>query len=224
MIAENVCVIKERIKQACNRVGRSPEDVKIVCVTKYADIEQIKQAITSGIQDIGESRVAQAKNRFRVIGSNVRWHMIGHLQTNKAKEAIEIFDYIHSIDNIRIVRELQKYLERAGKNIKAFVQVNVSGESTKSGINVKDTEDFISQCLNFRNINIIGLMTIAPYSENPEYSREYFRMLKQIRDGVRQNVSKSIEELSMGMTQDFEVAIEEGATMIRIGSGIFKTF
>lgn len=221
MIADNIRIVEFQIQKACSAIGRRCEQIRIVCVTKYADVSQIKEAAASGIKDIGESSVKDAREKFNTIGSVVQWHLVGHLQTNKVKHAVEFFDYIHSLDSIYLANKLQRYLEQKNRFIKAFVQVNVSGEKTKSGIKPEEAEDFIRQCIAFKNINIIGLMTIAPYAENPEDARKYFLTLRQIRDRIKKDVSENIHELSMGMTQDYGVAVEEGATFVRLGSAIF---
>ncbi|MDP3789398.1 MAG: YggS family pyridoxal phosphate-dependent enzyme, partial [Candidatus Omnitrophota bacterium] len=185
----------------------------------------IREVIDGGVTDIGENIVQSAAEKYKLFGSSgVRWHFIGHLQTNKAKTAIGIFDLIHSVDSIHLAEAIQKEAEKAHKMQSILLQVNVSGEKSKYGLTPKNTADAVDAVSGMKNLMLLGLMTIAPYSDNPEGSRQYFRELKNMRDTLahRNCDNVAIKHLSMGMSGDFEAAIEEGADIVRIGSAIFK--
>ena len=245
--------VRERIQQACQRSGRDPSAVTLVCVTKGVSPETIQQAIALGVTDIGENRVQEARQkRFRIADfglridqppeksaihnsqsaiSSVRWHLIGHLQRNKAKLAVELFDVVHSVDSLELIEELGKALgsrlKALGKGevkpLEVFVQVNVSGEETKFGCEPNQVTPLVQAISKCQQLRFVGLMTMAPFTEDPELARPYFRHLRQLRDDLA--VALSLEppafSLSMGMSQDFEVAIEEGADLVRIGTAIF---
>lgn len=266
--------VHQRIRHACQRSGRDPSSVTLVCVTKGISPEAIQQAIALGVTDIGENRVQEARTKrtileewFRAQGSGlravahspepptqsaagrspqqIRWHLIGHLQRNKAKLAVELFDVVHSVDSLELIEELDRQaarlalgsrLEALGKSrglqppasslqlIEVFIQVNVSGEETKFGCRpeeIKPLAQAISKC---QRLKFVGFMTMAPFTEDPELARPYFRHLRQLRDDlvVALSLEPSALSLSMGMSQDFEVAIEEGADFVRIGSAIFS--
>jgi len=222
-IAANIQTIKQRIAAAAVSSGRTPEAIKLLAVTKTVSPLHIGKAIDAGISMFGENYVQEAKEKIAVIEKNVQWHMIGHLQTNKAKYAVKLFDYIHSVDRIDLATELDKKAGLCGRKINILIEVNVSGEDTKNGIPVDAVITLIKDVSRMQNLSVRGLMTMAPYSANPEDARPYFRILRNLRDNI---ISEGItgthmEELSMGMTDDFEVAIEEGATIVRIGRAIF---
>jgi pyridoxal phosphate enzyme (YggS family) len=172
---------------------------------------------------LGENYVQEAKDKIAAIGRRAEWHMIGHLQTNKAKYAVKLFDYVHSVDRLELAQELDKRAGLIGRKLNILMEVNVSGEESKSGIPADDAPALIKQIAGLKNLAVRGLMTMAPYSNNPENARPYFFALRNLRDGISSQQISGIqmEELSMGMTDDFEVAIEEGATIIRIGRAIF---
>ena len=227
MIKQNLALVKERIEKAAKRAGRNPAEIRLVSVTKTATIGQFREAISSGISDIGENRVKDALLKYDSLGElakGMKWHMIGHLQTNKTAKCLKIFDVIHSLDSIGLAHEIDKQAGIIGRQVDCFIEINISGEASKYGISPDDAYSFVKQISHFSNINIAGLMTMAPISECPEAVRPYFKRLRCLRDSLRHGriENPGIKELSMGMTQDFEVAIEEGATFVRIGSAIFN--
>jgi hypothetical protein len=220
-IKENIRAVKERIEKASLRANRNPEEIKLVAVTKMVDTERIKEAIDAGVDTFGENYVQEAEKKIKEIGSIVSWHFIGHLQRNKVKYAIDLFDIIHSLDSEDLAIELDKRGRKAGKRIRAMIEVNLSEEESKYGIYKENLLSLINNIKkNMINIKLEGLMTIPPFSDNPENSRPYFRELKNIQDELNEK-GFDLKELSIGMSNDFEVAIEEGATMVRIGSAIF---
>lgn len=219
-IAANTKDISHRMKLAAERAGRKEESVKLVAVTKTVDVSRIKEAIESGIKIIGENRVQEAREKFEKIGREVEWHLIGHLQTNKVKYIFDIFSLIHSVDSLPLSEEIQRRGENKGLKTDILIEVNLSGEKTKFGVLPEKAIGLIKDISRFKNINIKGLMTIPPFSESPEDSRKYFKMLRMLRNDV-QKEGIEMKELSMGMSNDFEVAIEEGSTMVRIGTAIF---
>lgn len=219
-IKENIERIRERIEKAAECAGRRGGDITIVAVSKTITVQKIDEAIVSGIKIIGENRVQEAKQKFAVIGNRVEWHMVGHLQTNKVKDALKIFSLIHSLDSIKLAQEIEK---RAEAPIDCLVEVNTSKEPSKFGIAPNEVLRFFEDLKSFEKINVLGLMTIGPgwAVRDPEASRTCFRLLHDLRDRLNQEFHKPFPTLSMGMTSDFEVAIEEGATMIRVGTAIF---
>ncbi len=236
MICENLGELKNRVAIAAKRSARNPQDITTVAVTKTATVEMIKQAIDCGIKDIGENRVQDALEKFSALrhtpyAIRIKWHLVGHLQTNKAKDAVEIFDLIHSVDSLRIANEINKQAAKINKVQDILLEVNTSGETTKFGLKPEEVVEVLKKIANLKNISIKGLMTIAPIVDNPEKARPYFRKLRELRDEINR-LSSIVPALpagrhrpsflSMGMTDDFEVAIEEGATMIRIGRAIFE--
>lgn len=226
MVKERLQAIRARIAAAAARVGRDPDGIALVCVTKEVGIEMIREAVAVGATDIGENRVQEALAKYRSMqaAAGIRWHMIGHLQTNKAKAAVGIFDLIHSVDNLRLAQEIQKQAQLAKKMQAILIEVNVSGEKAKYGVDASSLESLVSSISGMNNIMLLGLMAMAPFSDDPQRARPYFKMLKEMRDGLRRYNCGNIDmkHLSMGMSADFEVAIEEGADMVRIGSAIFK--
>lgn len=223
MIADNLRDVTLRISKCCENSGRPPSSVKLICVTKEADTGQIEEILGLGVKDVGENRVQDAVIKYGTIGDKVIWHLIGHLQTNKVKDAIRIFSLIHSVDSIRLANEISKEAKKTGKTQDILIQVNTSGEESKFGIAPDEAAKFFKEVSLYPNINILGLMTIAPEVDDPEKVRPYFRKLRELRDELKNyQLSAMNYELSMGMTNDFEVAIEEGATMVRIGRAIFK--
>ena len=222
-IAANINMIKQRIAAAALKCGRNSDSIKLLAVTKTIPTEYIIKAIDAGITMLGENYVQEAKEKITVLGQCAQWHMIGHLQTNKAKYAVNLFDYIHSVDRLELAQELDKRAGLIGRKINILIEVNVSGEKTKNGIPATTAIDLIKVTSKLENLSVCGLMTMAPYSNDPENARPYFCALRNLRDNIsRQQISGiQMEELSMGMTDDFEVAIEEGATIVRIGRAIF---
>jgi pyridoxal phosphate enzyme (YggS family) len=221
-ISSNIDVIKQRIAEAVKRAGRDPLAVKLMAVTKTVEAERIGRAIEDGLTLLGENYVQEAKDKIAIIGNAAQWHMIGHLQTNKAKYAVKLFDCVHSVDRLELAQELDKRAGQINRKLNILIEVN-SGEESKSGIEKEETLELVRQVALLPNLVVRGLMTMAPYSDNPENSRPYFSALRELRDDINRAgiAGVSMEELSMGMTDDFEVAIEEGATIIRVGRAIF---
>lgn len=219
-IAENVDNLKNKIKVAAKRVNKDPGSIQIVAVTKTVPISRIEKAIQSGITIIGENRVQEAKIKHAVIGDRVTWHMVGHLQTNKVKDAVKIFTLIHSLDSLKLAREIEK---KTSSRISCLIEVNTSQESTKYGIQPDEAVIFYKELRDFKNIEIKGLMTIGPgwAVEDKEASRPCFRLLSSLKNDIETQCSCSLPILSMGMTSDYEIAIEEGSNMVRVGTAIF---
>jgi PLP dependent protein len=222
-ITANINKIRQRIAAAAARCNRAPDSVKLLAVTKTVSIPAIEKAIEAGITALGENYVQEAKEKIAAIGGRVSWHMIGHLQTNKAKYTVNLFDYIHSVDRLELAQEINKRARLTDRKINILIEINTSGEKTKSGITAAEAIALIKNVSLLDSVSVKGLMTMAPYSTNPEDSRPYFSELRHLRDKI---ISEGIpdiqmEELSMGMTDDFEIAIEEGATLVRIGRAIF---
>ncbi|MFZ3122721.1 MAG: YggS family pyridoxal phosphate-dependent enzyme [Thermodesulfovibrionales bacterium] len=224
-IFENIRIICGRISHAAIRAGRKPEDIKLIAVTKTISIQQIKEAIDAGLRIFGESKVQEARekiqdSRCKIQDADIQWHLIGHLQKNKAKTAVELFEIIHSIDSVELAEIADKHAEKAGKIQKILLQVKLSDEISKYGILKDNLFELVREISEMKNLSIKGLMTIPPFFENPESARPYFSELRTLRD-TAEIMGFNLPELSMGMTNDFEVAIEEGATMVRIGTAIF---
>lgn len=234
MIKDNISEVKRRIAAACLRAKRDPTSVKLICVTKNRSGEEIKEAFLAGITEFGENKVQEALSKQAIFGIGqapgsklqafLHLHMLGHLQTNKVKEAVKIFDLIHSVESLRLAEEIDKQAARINKVQDILIEVKTSPETAKSGIKPDATAGLIKEAAEFRNISIQGLMTIAPLADNPEKARTYFRMLRELRDKITQAPGSKLQalSLSMGMTNDFEIAIEEGADMVRIGRAIFE--
>lgn len=231
MIAQNIAGIRQRINAACVKIGRNPQQITLIAVSKGRSIEQIKEGLESGITDIGESRVQEAICKHtqlvtpKLLNSQILiWHMIGHLQTNKAKESVKIFDLIQSVDSLRLAAEIDAYASKINKIQDILVEVNASGDREKYGFSPEETRAVIKEIAEFKNLSIKGLMAIAPTEDNPQKTRLYFRILRELQGDInRRNALRSeLTVLSMGMSDDFEVAIEEGATMLRLGRAIFE--
>jgi pyridoxal phosphate enzyme (YggS family) len=222
-IAVNINKVRQRLIAATARCNRSPDSVRLLAVTKTVSSFAIEQAMEAGITAFGENYVQEAKEKIAVIGKRVEWHMIGYLQTNKAKYAVNLFDYIHSVDRMELAKEINKRADLINRKINILVEINISGEKTKSGIQAAHAVRLIKDISILENISVKGLMTMAPYSSNPENSRPYFSELRNLQKKIIKEGIKNIQmdELSMGMTDDFEIAIEEGATIVRIGRAIF---
>jgi pyridoxal phosphate enzyme (YggS family) len=221
-ISANIDSIRQRIASAAKRAGRDPLSIKLMAVTKTVEPERIGKAIEAGLIMLGENYVQEAKDKIAAIGDAAQWHMIGHLQTNKAKYAVKLFDCVHSVDRLELAQELNKRAGQINRRLNILIEVN-SGEESKSGIQKSQALELVSHVALLPNLIVSGLMTMAPYSDNPEDSRPYFKALRDLRDDINNAgiAGISMDELSMGMTDDFEVAIEEGATIIRVGRAIF---
>jgi pyridoxal phosphate enzyme (YggS family) len=219
IIKENIQLINNSIAAKCNELGRNPKDIKVVCVTKTVGIDLIQSAIEAGIIAIGENRVQEALTKVDLLPNNIERHLIGSLQKNKVKYIENKFDLIHSVDTISLVEEMGK----RGSNFNILVQVNIAGETTKKGLPPYEVIPFLKKLKGYNNITVKGLMTIGPYFANPNESRPIFRRLKELFDDIAKTNMDNVvmEELSMGMSNDYIVAIEEGATIVRIGTLIF---
>ena len=221
-IKDNVLEVKRRIEAACKRVNRSPEEVILLAASKTRTPSEIVEAFEAGIRVFGENRVQEAMEKIvKLKDLPVEWHMIGHLQKNKAKHAVKLFDLIHSVDSESLALELDKRARSLGKVQRVLIEVKLSPEETKYGCLPEDVKPLVDQILKLDGLRLEGFMTIPPYSENPEDSRVYFSMLREIKTEIEELFSLKLPHLSMGMTNDFEIAIEEGATIVRIGTAIF---
>lgn len=219
-VADKWAIVQEKIAEACQKSDRNPQEIKVVAVTKYVSIARMKEALEVGLNQFGESRAQDAIPKWNELGNQADWHFIGHLQTNKVRAIIDKFDYIHSLDRLSLAKELNKRAANLNKTIRCFVQVNVAKEETKHGLAVAEVESFVEEMQHYPYIKVIGLMTMAPLVENPEETRPYFRELKQIQESLQKKNWEfaPLTELSMGMSNDYQIAIEEGATIIRLGS------
>ncbi|RZB31164.1 MAG: PLP dependent protein [Desulfobacteraceae bacterium Eth-SRB2] len=216
--------VKNRIETAARGCGRNPETIRLVAVSKTVPTNRVRQAIEAGATTLGENYVQEARTKFNDLATYpVSWHFIGHLQSNKAKYVVRLFDLIHSVDTLKLARELDKQSHKINKIQEVLIQVNISEEASKSGVNVKDTYNLLKDISLLENLSVKGLMTMPPYFNAPEKVRPYFAALRGLRDRLEQKglLNMSLSELSMGMTGDFEVAIQEGATLVRIGTAIF---
>ena len=224
MLKDRLESVLERIKVAAAGCGRNPESVHLVAVSKTMPSDIVAQAIEAGVETLGENYVQEARAKIETLSAlPVKWHYIGHLQSNKAKYAVKLFDLIHSVDSYKLARELNKHAAKIDKVQQILIQVNIAEEKTKSGVSEQETIDLIEDVRQFGNLSIRGLMTMPPYFNAPEKVRPFFAALRNLRDRIEdlafENVSMA--EISMGMTGDFEVAIEEGATLVRVGTAIF---
>ena len=218
-VKENLAVIQGQIAEACERSGRKPEDIHIVGVTKYVSVERAAEALEAGIRNLGENRDDGLISKWEVLKDKPLWHFIGTLQSRKVRNIIDKVEFIHSLDRLSLAKEIHK---RASKRVKCFIQVNVSGEESKHGLQPENTVEFIQQLEPFGNIEVVGLMTMAPYTDDEEALRTCFRRLRNLKEEVEGMKLRHApcHELSMGMSNDFQIAIEEGATFIRIGSAL----
>ncbi len=214
-ITYNINLIQQRIRAAAERAGRRPEGIALIAVSKTVEPEGVEAALAAGQTLFGESKIQEARAKIPLVSGRAHWHMIGHLQTNKARDAVALFEVIHSVDSVRLAIELNKWAERAGKTQAILLEVNVSGEASKFGLKPEDLKSTVAEINQLARLETQGLMTIAPYVEEAEKARACFRRLRELRDAL------GLRELSMGMTHDFAVAVEEGATMVRIGTAIF---
>ncbi len=221
---DNIDKIRERIRCAATESGRDPDAVTLVAVTKTMSLETVEKAIDLGINIVGENYIQEARNKFNALYDKpVKWHFIGHLQSNKAKYAVRIFDLIHSVDSVKLAKEINKHADKNNKIQDILVQVNISEEASKSGVTKDETINIIKNISCMENIRVKGLMTMPPFFNAPEKVRPYFKALNDLKTEIeKENIPNvRMEHLSMGMTGDFEVAIKEGATLVRIGTAIF---
>ena len=215
--------VNDRINKAALKCGRDPENIHLIAVSKTIPANRVKEAIELGVTILGENYVQEARDKFNVLGTYpVSWHFIGHLQTNKAKYAVRLFDLIHSVDTLKLARELDKQAKKVNKFQDILIQINVSKEPSKSGSDIENAANLIKDIVHLENVSLKGFMAMPPFFNNPEKARPYFIALRNLRDQIQKTLpGVALDELSMGMTGDFEVAIEEGATFVRIGTAIF---
>jgi PLP dependent protein len=217
--------IRAQIDAAALKCGRSPREVTLIAISKTHPASIVRQAIELGVTDIGENRVQEAEQKINEVGRTAaRWHLVGHLQANKARRAVQLFDVIHSLDSLELARRLDRLcVEESRENLPVLIQVDLGHEATKSGINEDEVPALIEGLADLQRIAVVGVMTLPPFFDDPEHARPFFRKLRELRDDLaaRGVFGDRKGELSMGMTNDFPVAIEEGATMVRIGTAIF---
>ncbi|MCC5911949.1 MAG: YggS family pyridoxal phosphate-dependent enzyme [Clostridiaceae bacterium] len=222
-IAENLQIVKEQIEASAKKAARDPKDIQLIAVTKTVDVETINEAINLGVQCIGENKVQELTEKYDHIGEKVKYHMIGHLQKNKVKYIIDKVELIHSLDSYELALEIEKRAKNIEKVVDCLLQVNVSGEESKFGVAPEEAVPLLKKISELEHLHITGLMTMAPYMEDTEDARIYFKRLKTLSEEIdKMNLTNiDMEYLSMGMSNDFEVAIEEGANLVRVGSRIF---
>ncbi len=222
-LKRNINNLRNEVEITCKKVGRSSKEVSIIAATKYASARQVEMVYNSGLRNFGENRADQLKEKHGAVKEDSVWHFIGHLQSRKAKIVVPLVEFIHSIDKISTLSKVNDEAEKLDKIQKVLVEVNISGEESKYGINPGDLHNFLEEALDFKNIEVAGLMTMAPLTDDFGFIREVFKNLRILCGKLNKDFSKvNLAELSMGMSNDYRIAIEEGATMIRVGSIIFK--
>jgi len=219
-IRQNLSRVKEKIEGAAQKAGRDPKEIKLVAVSKTVDVPRIKEAIEAGVSILGENYVQEAQKKIEALGKPVSWHFIGHLQSNKARYAVRLFDVIHSIDSIPLAEELNRRAELPDRVIKVMIEVNLSKEATKFGTDEERVLNLAKRIQSLKHLSLEGLMTMPPYFDSPEMSRPYYVALRELKERMTKE-GIPMKELSMGMSNDFEIAIEEGATYVRVGTAIF---
>jgi pyridoxal phosphate enzyme (YggS family) len=223
-ISENIARVQERIAAACRRAGRRPEDVRLVAISKTMPVERIRQAYEAGLRDFGENRVQEAKAKRPALSDlAATWHLVGHLQTNKAKLARELFHWFHALDSFRLAERLEHSALSSGEKLPVLLEVNLGGEETKAGVREEEVRVLAEQVSQLTTLELRGLMVLPPFFDDPEQARPFFRRLRELARTIdsAKLPNVSMRELSMGMSHDFEAAIEEGATMVRVGTAIF---
>jgi PLP dependent protein len=222
-VEDNIRDVRVTIAEAAHRSGRPVSEIKLMAVTKTVNDDRVLAAIQAGVEIIGENYVQEARRKIEKLGKACEWHLIGRLQTNKAKYAVHLFDMIHSVDRLELAAELNRRARTVGRVIPILIEVNVGGEKTKNGVPLDSASDLVRHVAPLENLSIQGLMTMPPWFDDPEESRPYFRSLRELRNKIAGEAIPHVEmrELSMGMTDDYAIAIEEGATIVRIGRGIF---
>jgi pyridoxal phosphate enzyme (YggS family) len=220
-IASALEEVRGRIETACGRAGRPVTEVRLVAVSKTVAVERIRQLLDCGHDLLGENRVQEALQKIPVLGSAARWHLVGHLQRNKARHAVGAFELLHGVDSERLAAEIDRRAARAGIRQAVLLQVNLAGEETKSGVDETGLPALLEAVAGLPNLELRGLMTIPPPADDPEKSRGWYSRLRELRERSAARVGLPLPELSMGMTDDFEVAVEEGATLVRVGRAIF---
>jgi PLP dependent protein len=219
-IAQNLAEVRATIATACRKVNRDPEEVRLVAVSKTVGLERIREAVAAGQKIFGENYLQEAKDKIAAL-NNMSWHLVGHLQTNKAKAAVGLFDLIHAVDRIKLARELNAAAARLGKIQDVLIQVKQGGEDTKSGVAPDKALELVQEVARLPHLRLLGLMTMPPWFADPEEVRPFFRALRELRERLRDLSGLPLMELSMGMSDDFAVAVEEGATLVRVGTAIF---
>jgi PLP dependent protein len=227
MIKDNIQRLRQEIFSVCRHIGRKPEKITLVAVTKTASLDQIREAVDCGITDIAENRIQEAKEKYPLLkdSPDLRFHLVGHLQTNKIKPALELFDLIHSVDSLRLAQQIEVAAAKSNQAVEALIEVNVSGEETKFGIKPEEAADLLASIGKLKYLRVKGLMTIAPLAGSPDQIRSCFRNLRLLKEKVEKQISLpnvEMKYLSMGMTDDYRVALEEGSNMLRIGRAIFE--
>jgi len=222
-IADNLKTVMDRIASAAQRAGRDPSSVKLVVVTKTVDPARVRAAVAAGAEILGENRVQEAKEKIEGLGNAASWHLIGRLQTNKAKYAVKLFDLIHSVDDRELAGEIDRQAAKINKVQDVLIEVSIAGEAAKAGAAVNEVTDLVRETAALKHVAVRGLMTIPPFLDDPEQVRPYFRKLRELSIGIaNENIpGVTMRELSMGMSGDFPTAVEEGATMVRVGTAIF---
>jgi len=221
MIAQNITDLRRRIERKCEEIKRNPAEIILIAVSKNFGVEDIKSAFDQGLRHFGENRVQELNLKYEALGSKITWHLIGTLQRNKVKFAVNTADYIHSVDSLKLASEISKHSAKSGKIQKVLLQIKTSDEETKAGLtDTTEILDTASFCKENMNLDLKGLMTIAPFTDDETTIRNSFRQLRKLKEDLNSK-GYGLTELSMGMTDDFEIALEEGATMLRIGSAIF---
>jgi PLP dependent protein len=219
-IRENLLRVTERVEKAAQNAGRNLKDIRLVAVSKTVETDRIREAIEAGVTILGENYVQEAQKKIEEIGKRVSWHFIGHLQSNKAKVAVRLFDAIHSVDSVTLAEELNRRAQQANQKIPVMIEVNLSGETTKFGTEEEKVTALAQGMLKLTHLSLQGLMTMPPYFDDPEMSRPYFVQLRELKERLVKG-GISLKDLSMGMSNDFEIAIQEGATYVRVGTAIF---
>ncbi len=220
-IAANLAGIQNRVSQAAERAGRDPESVQLLVVSKTWPAEKVAEVVDAGHTCFGENKVQEAETKVPALPGNLSWHLIGHLQRNKVRKALPLFNTIHSIDSLKLARYTSNIATELGKKPDVYLQVNLAGEESKNGYAIAELERDLDDLLSLPSLNIVGLMCIPPAAESPEDVRPWFARLRELRDSLQQATGRELPGLSMGMSSDFEVAIEEGSTIVRVGSAIF---
>lgn len=223
MVVKNLAEVEKHICEACARAGRSRDEVTLIAVSKTKPVSMIEELLPGGTRDFGENKVQELVDKYEVLPKDIHWHLIGHLQRNKVKYVVDKACLIHSVDSMRLAETISEEGVKKGVTVPVLIEVNVAGEESKFGVTLEETEGLVREIAKLPSIQIKGLMTIAPYVEDPEENRVHFSRLKQLSVDIKnKNIDNvSMDVLSMGMTGDYQVAIEEGATMVRVGTGIF---
>ena len=216
-LKNRITEVNNRLAAACERAGRDPKEVRLVAVTKTMPAERVKEGVAAGLDLFGENYIQEAQDKIQAVGPGVSWHFIGRLQSNKAKYAVKLFDLIHSVDNLKLAREIAKRAQGVGRIQPVLVQVNIAEEETKGGVSLDQARELVDQVGELEGLELAGLMTMPPFFDQPERARPFFAALRELKE----KIGPPLKELSMGMSGDFEVAVEEGATLVRIGTSIF---